>query len=208
MSWAGWWWVGVVPFVLLVLGWTRAAAQPAAQPARSTHARAQADRDLLLRLDRVALFVPAGAVRPGAVVGLGVGGVPGGSGVLVTAAGGLRGTVVGLIVPSPEDWAVIGAEGGTPALIERASGARRACVTAGAWVACSVDRPGAFVLGGTDEPPPDDPLLMAAVSRLSSPSGGGTRPALVFVVAIAVAVGAGAAVALLVGQRRQTDAVE
>jgi hypothetical protein len=203
------WFGGLVAAIVFLLLPLPVLAQSTAAPARSTHARAQGDRDLLLRLDSVALLVPAGAVAPGAVVGLGAGGVPGGAGVIVTAAGGLHSEVAVLLSPNEADLAVIAAEGGTPALVDTTTGERRACLAAirsggegrPRWIACPVARPGAYLLGGTPAPPSSDPLLAGALARIP-PSAASTRPpAWALVLIIAAAAGLGAAGALLLGGR-------
>jgi hypothetical protein len=184
-----------------------ARAQAAPPVARSTHARAHGDRELSLRLDSVVLLVPVGAVAPGAVVGLGVGGVPDAAGalrstgVIVTAAGGLHGDVAVLLAPSTPDRAVIAVGGGTAALVDTATGDRRACLGAGAWVACPVGRPGAYVVGGVSGPPPSDESLTAALTRIPSTSGGRRRPVWGLLLIVAAATGLGAAAALLLGGR-------
>jgi hypothetical protein len=157
------------------------------------------------------------------VVGLGAGGVPGGAGVIVTAAGGLHSEVAVLLSPNEADLAVIAAEGGTPALVDTTTGERRACldtyrdgrtslpspsIGGGAggggqrrWIACPVARPGAYLLGGTPAPPSSDPLLAGALARIP-PSAASTRPpAWALVLIIAAAAGLGAAGALLLGGR-------
>ena len=198
---------GILALMLLTLRPLPVRAQDAPPPARSTHGRAHADQDLLLRLDSVVLLVPVGAVAPGAVVGLGVGGVPDaagvlrGTGVIVTAAGGLHGDAAILLAPSAADRAVIAAEGGTAALVDTATGGRRACLGAGARVACPVGRPSAYVVGGVSGPPPSDELLTAALTRIPSTSGARRLPVWGLLLVVAAAAGLGAAGALLLGGR-------
>lgn len=159
--------VAVVALLLLLPPYPTDAQSPLS-PGRSTHARAPADADLLVRLDRAALFVPVGATAPGAVVALGVGGVPGGTGVVVSAAGSLRGELIVLLAPTRDDRGMIAANGGGAALADLAAGGHRLCLDAGDWLACPLDRPGAYLVTGVGvaEPALAHPHLADAIARV------------------------------------------
>lgn len=187
-----------------------AVAQPITQPAQNTHTRAGSG-SATLTLANVRLFVPAGSTAPGAMIGLGVGGVPakdgliGPTGIVVTAAGGLRGAVVALIAPSAVDRAGVGAA--TPALLDTTDGGAAACLDTGTWLACPVGRPGAYVLGPTAVPAPDGAALRDALAHL--PASESPRPSaarIITVVLAAALAGAAAALLLAPGQRAKDAA--
>ena len=180
-------------------------------PARNVHARARPAHDTTLSLDNVRLSVPAGAVASGAVVGLGAGGVPApagepdAAGIVVTAAGGLRAPVAILVAVSGADRAVTA--GGTPALRDTATGAHSPCLDAGAWAACPVTRPGAYLVGRTRHLPAvaGDPFLVRALAGLPPAQAPARRPtALILAVVVAAAL-AGALAALFAGPRPPQD---
>ena len=182
-----------------------AVAQPADLP-RNARTRATADGDTTLTLRHVRLVVPAGATAAGAVVALGVGGVPGRTGtvgttgVVVSVAGGLRASAVVLIAPTAVDRAA--AAGAPFTLIETATDAAGACRDGGVWIACAVPRPGAYLLGAAaaGAPGADDPLLTRALAGPPPDGTADSRPPFVFAVVVAVvAAAAGAVVALLSG---------
>jgi hypothetical protein len=200
---------GMLLAALLLLrgGWSDAHAQQPDGGARSTHRRVPADRETVLELDRVRLVVPAGAVAPHAVVGLGVGGVPAppdgppATGVIVTAAGGLHAPVAVVIALTAAERAALA--GRTPALRDTATGTARPCLAAADRVACPVERPGAYLLATTEAPPPDDPLLRHALTPAGTPTAvpGGGRPLGLIVALVALAAAVGAGIALLAGRR-------
>jgi hypothetical protein len=198
-------------FLALVLLATPAAPVASAQEPThapgSVRARARPGAETTLALDNARLFVPAGAVAPGAVVALGAGGVPGPdgslsrSGVVVSAAGGLHAPVAVLIAPRAADRATIGTA--TAALLGTADGIRHPCAASGRWVVCPVPRAGAYVLDATDAPPPSDRLVPAALAALPNESGTGGVPALVTrLLVIAGAAIVGGVLAWLLSRRR------
>ncbi len=181
-----------------------AAAQPGGYAARSVHTRARPDGGTILDAGNVRLFVPAGAAAPGAMVGLGVGGVPlpgsypGATGIVVTASGGLRGDIAAIIAPTAADRAVVGAR--TPALADAAGGARSPCMDAGLWLVCPVARPGAYIVDATDAPGSDSGLLREALAHAPVPAAGSGRSIGQIAALVAVAALIGAAAALLLGR--------
>ena len=196
---------GPLLLVAILLTPASASAQPPAPRARNLHARAPEAGDTTLALENVRLYVPAGAVAGGTVIGLGVGGVPGPegatgpTGVVVTAAGGFRAPLVVLIALSVVDRAAIA--GQTPALVDTAGGGREPCVPAGPWIACPARRPGAYVVGATTDPLPSDQLLHRALATLPVDQRRTSRP-LALVIGVILGAGlAGGAAALLLGRR-------
>jgi hypothetical protein len=184
------------------------AAQGAGDRPATIRARAQADGDTTLALANVRLVVPRDAVEPGAIVALGVGGIPaaeagpGSTSILVSAAGGLRMPVVALIAPRVADRARLRAD--TPAVRDVATGQRAACAGDGRWIACPILRPGAYALETTAEPPAADALLHDGLTGLAVQGSGGRAPNVLWLLLIAAAALSGGAAAWLFERRQQS----
>lgn len=196
--------------LLAALAAPSVSAQEAPAALDSARARARAGADTTLAAGNARLFLPDGAVAPGAIVALGTGGVPGAdgslsrSGVVVSAAGGLQAPVAVLIEPRAADRATIGTA--TAALRGTADGIRHPCAASGRWLVCPVPRAGAYVLDGTDAPPSSDPLVRAALAAL--PDGSGTDGIPVLATRLLVIAGAavvGGVLAWLLSRPRTED---
>lgn len=162
-------WVAVLALVIAVLTLARAAARHL--PPASTHTRVGGGAVTTLSLHHVTLTVPRGAVARGAVVGLGVGGVPappgtsplGSTGLVIAAAGGLRGPVVVVVALTTEDVLALG--GAYPALLDAVTGAVSPCFARDGLVGCRADRPSAYLIVGGSSAAPGDVELQTAITR-------------------------------------------
>lgn len=191
------WPAAVAGVFLLLARSSEAAAQPAA-PA-STHTRTSAGQRAELTLRNVRLVVPAGVVDGGAVVGLGVGGAPavglarraGDTELVVSAAGGLRGAAIVVVLLSPIDLRVM--DGAYPALLDTVTGAVTPCLVRAGVAGCRVSRVSAFVLVAGTTPAAADPGIDAEIERVltpAEPAGWRPWPAIAAVI-VAVVVGFG-----------------
>jgi hypothetical protein len=180
------------------------AGQPAALG--SDHGRAGTDDNLLLRVGHVRLVVPPGAVADGAVVGLGVGGVPNGAvrwpttSVVVTAAAGLAAPLVVVIAPQAADLAWT--EQGTPVLRDVATGERQGCLAESGRFACAVLRPGAYVLDRDGGGPRNDDALAEAVARVTAAEAAGGATVSPWVLGLAATLAGVTATLVLLGGGR------
>ncbi len=170
----------------------------------SVHVHRSATVDRLISLENVRLFVPAGVAQSGAIIGLGVGGVPragritDATGLVISAAGALETPVVALILPSIADAPAT--DGTVPGLTNTATGADLSCRHEAGWVACPISQVGAYTLGRIAAPPADSELVRAALRAVQSPpdTAGRRRAPLTVVVAVALIIGV--AVALVVAR--------
>ncbi len=199
--------LAVAILLLAGLAWPLAvAAQESLPPPASTHTRARDGEPTTLTLENARLFVPAGAVTPGAVVAFGTGGVPapdgslGRSGVVVSAAGGLHAPVAALIAPTPIDRTALG--NATPALRAATDGTLHACASSRQWIVCPVPNPGAYVLDATDASPSTDPLLGAALASVPETAEDGRSGLIVRLLIIAAAAVGGGTIAWLLNRPR------
>lgn len=201
--------LAIAILLLAGLAWPLAiAAQESLPLPASTHARARDGEPTTLALESARLFVPNGAVTPGAMVAFGIGGVPapdgslGRSGVVVSAAGGLHAPVAVLIAPTPIDRAAMA--NATPALRAPTDGTLHTCTSSRQWIVCPVPNPGAYLLDATDAPPSTDPLLGAALAGVPETAEDGRSGLMVRLLIIGAAAVGGGTIAWLLNRPRNS----